>query len=64
MIGRPNYIPDDWTCWPQVEPYNNGYPVVRIHEDHKMLFGTFVCESDADAFVKLKYRQQKAGKGI
>lgn len=65
MIGRPTYIPQDWTNWAEVSGYcteRGGYTVIR--KDDGMLYGTFICESDADEFAKLKNDELFAGRGI
>ena len=65
MTGKPDYIPADWTNWAEVQPYSSargGYAVTR--KDDGFLFGTFVCESHADEFAKLKNDQLLAGQGI
>lgn len=56
MIGRPEYVPDDFTNWWEVrlshDPGNMTYEVVRAPYGHR--YALFVMESDADDFARAK----------
>ena len=65
MTGKPENIPEDWTNWAEVLPYSmdqGGYDVIRKADG--LRFGTFVCESDAEAFAKMKNDLLKRDIGI
>ena len=67
---RPEYIPDDFVIWAKVQPYSmasGGYDVIRYDSETQVAsvrFGTFVCESDAELFAKLKNDVLLGGGGI
>ncbi len=60
MIGKPDYIPADFTSWWEVrinrEDMNRPtYVVVRAYDDGVPLYAAwFVQKDDADAFARLK----------
>ena len=63
-MGRPDYIPNDFTNWAEVLPYSSergGYDVIR--SDDKLRYATFICE-DAELFARLKNDVLIAGGGI
>ena len=63
MIGRPQYLPDDFTSWWEVrlshDPDGMTYEVVRAPAGHR--YARFVMEADADAFARAKNEVLMAG---
>lgn len=67
MIRKPDYLPDDFVTWVQVEEYSmaaSGYVVHLVSHGDMMKIATFIFQTDAYLFARMKNDILLAGGSI